>query len=384
MKTRALYKLDKIIIVLIFTAVIYAPFILGLMQDDQATSGIEKRALALSPSKPATVQEFTEYPDAFTQYYSDHFGLRESLTRAYFKLANKFDDSASVDDVTPGKDDWLFLGSVKPGYRNYSDPIGDAINVNLYTKSELEEFAGSIMKIKNWLSKKGIEYIYVIAPNKHTIYFENLPDYITKQNSESATDQLVKYLQQNTDVTVVDLRPVLLEAKKKQQVYYKSDTHWNHYGANVAQFEIMKQIETLFPDKISPSLLDDSDFEITTMSDGDLAKMSSLENFEEASPQPVFDSSCSPAYNDPEIIKQKVHTLICEGQSLNAVIFRDSFFIALQPYFAHKFHRSTYISEEMNYHSLVKYVEQEKPDIVIDEVVERTLPYVPSSGLFSD
>jgi hypothetical protein len=33
---------------------------------------------------------------------------------------------------------------------------------------------------------------------------------------------------------------------------------------------------------------------------------------------------------------------------------------------------------------LKKYVEKEKPDIVIDEVIERTLPYIPSSELFEE
>jgi hypothetical protein len=75
--------------------------------------------------------------------------------------------------------------------------------------------------------------------------------------------------------------------------------------------------------------------------------------------------------------------MVCDTQKLNAVIFRDSFFSALQPYFSRYFNRSTYIWEAMNYTSLVKYVEQEQPDIVIDEMIERGYPYVPDSTNFN-
>ena len=35
-------------------------------------------------------------------------------------------------------------------------------------------------------------------------------------------------------------------------------------------------------------------------------------------------------------------------------------------------------------HSLVKYVEQEQPDIVIDKMIERGFPYIPDSAHFDN
>ena len=384
MNERILYKFDKIILILIFGLAIYIPLFVGVIQEDKISSGVEKRNLTKFPSVPESIAEFSEYSQVVNLYYSDHFGLREVLTKAYFKLINKLGDQSSVDDVTFGQDGWLFLGSIKPGYQRYSDPMGDAINVNLFSEKELENFARSIMTIKNWLSNKGIEYIYVIAPNKHTIYFDKLPKYISKQNSKSATDQLVKYLQEYTDVMVVDLRQVLLEEKKNHQVYFKSDTHWNHYGANVAQFEIMNKIKTFFPEQISPSLLSDNQFKILPKRGGDLAGFAKITNINEDNPQPVFEEGYSPVNETPNTKAKETHTMVCETQELNAVIFRDSFFSVLQPYFSRQFHRSTYIWEKINYNSLIKYVERENPDIVIDEVIERSLPYIPSRVLFGN
>lgn len=34
----------------------------------------------------------------------------------------------------------------------------------------------------------------------------------------------MKYLEENTDLNVVDVKPTLVKAKKKKPVYYKSDT----------------------------------------------------------------------------------------------------------------------------------------------------------------
>lgn len=83
-----------------------------------------------------------------------------------------------------------------------------------------------------------------------------------------------------------------------------------------------------------------------------------------------------------DIKARETHTMVCNTQELNAVIFRDSFFVALKPYFSRQFYRSTYIWEKINSKSLIKYIEQEAPDIVIEEVVERSLPYTPSGALF--
>ena len=379
MHKRKIYKADKIILILIFGLAIYIPFLTGVIQPDKISSGVEKRNLAELPAFPQSIEELKSYPGEFNLYYSDHFGLRERLTRRYFKLLNKIGGQSSLEHVTTGKDDWLFLGSIKPGYTDYGDPIGDAVNVNLFSEKELEQFATSITTINNWLRDRGIEYIYVIAPNKHTIYFEKLPDHITKQNKFSATDQLVAYLRKNTEVTVVDLRGVLLEEKKKHQVFHKSDTHWNHYGANAAQFEIMKTISEIFPDRISPVRLTQEQFKLSAKTDGDLTKIAHIESFKEYAPEPIFKNSCTPVLEETAL-ESNSYISSCDDKELSTVVFGDSFFVALKPYFSRNFHRFVYIPERINHSTLSYFIEKNKPDIVIDEIVERELPYIPSSS----
>ncbi len=367
-----IYRVKNIINIVIFLSIIYIPFLTWLIEEDKITSSIERRNLAKFPSFSSDISNFTQ---EFNKYYSDHFGFRELLTKLYFKIENKINKIASFDDVTIGKSGWMFLGGIKPGYTGYGDPIGDAIHINLYTEKELEVFAKNISKLNRWLKNKGIEYFFIVAPNKHTIYFNKMPDYISKKNPYSAMDQLMAYLNEHTDVNVIDLRPALNRLKNKYQLYYKTDTHWNYMGANVAQFEIMKQIEKKFPGLLSPYLLSDYEFENLKFYEGDLARFAGLEIVED-NPYPVFKNSCKQHNEDSDQEAAIVYTTVCENQKIRLIVFRDSFFKALQPYFSRKFNSVTYIPGKISYQNLVKYIDKYQPDIVIEEVIERELPYV--------
>lgn len=379
MKNRFLYKLNRFIIALIFCWAIFTPLLINMFQKNKEISEIEKRKLSKAPEIPATIKDIEKFPKLFDEYYSDHFGLRDWFVNRYKLLKYNIGDSPSKD-VLIGKDGWLFLGSIKKrasGYFDpYYDPIGDVRNINLYSKKDLINLSAYMKGLKSWLNDKGIEYVLVIVPNKHTVYFDKLPDYISKVNKHSATDQLIECLKEYTDVPVVDLRGKLINAKDKNQLYCKTDTHWNHFAANIAQYEIMTEIEKMFPEKIKPEI---KKLRNGIIGSGDLAYLMGVYNFKESEPdpQPIFEQTCTPTKQPKDAKQKETCTLICEKQKLNAVIFGDSFFEKLEPYFSRKFKRSTYIWERLNYPSLIKYIELEKPDIVIEEWIERILPYVP-------
>ncbi len=369
-----LKKLNNIIIVLLFCGVVFIPLILGLLEDDKDVSIVEKRRLAPFPEVRMKADSIGKFPDLFAKYYTDHFGLRDSLVMFYKIIKFSLGDSPS-QDVTIGKDGWLFLGSIKKGYNRYDNPMGDVRNVDLFSEEALDKFAFRMKTLNKWLEKKGIKYIFIIAPNKHTVYFENLPKYINKSGNFSSTDQLVAYLQEHTDITIIDLRDDLIKSKKKHQLYYRTDTHWNHYAANLAQYKIISKIETFFPGLVEPELFPMTKGDM--WKGGDLIQFVGVKNVGELAPQPVFKNTCTPERH-PSIIKfGERHEYKCEGSQLSVLIYRDSFFTALAPYFSRKFNHSTYIWEKLSYRSLHKEIDIKKPDIVIEEWGERVLPFVP-------
>ncbi len=377
MNTTKAFKQTDITLIIIFGLIIYLPFIVGIFQKDSLTSQVEKRNLTPLPSFPQSLSDLNKFPSTFNLYYADHFGLREFLTKTYFKLINKINKSAASPDVTFGLDGWMFLGSISPGYTSYGDPMGDAVNTNPYTEDELKKFAQSLTQTNNWLNKQGIEYVYIVAPNKHTVYFDKLPEFISRKNKHSATDQLLSYLNTHTKIKTIDLRHALFLAKKNQQLYYKTDTHWNYNGANIAQFEIMKVIERIFPGKISAELHNINQFKLLTLTNGDLAQFAKIEASEN-DPRPIFTNSCPQKDELTDADGAHPYTTTCKSKQLTALIFRDSYTRALQPFFSRKFKRATFIPERLNYESLRKYIVIQKPDIVIDEIIERTLPYLPT------
>jgi hypothetical protein len=374
---KTLLVVEKLVIILIFCTSIYLPFCIGIFEKDADVSNAEKRKLSPCPSLPKSVQSLKEFPGLFEKYYADHFGLRSRLTAYYKFMKYKLGDSPS-EHVTIGKEGWLFLGSIRQGYTAHYDPIGDYRNVNLYSQEELHKFAERMTALKSWLNKKGIEYVFVIAPSKHTVYYDKLPSYLVKIGERSATDQLVEYLRKHTEVSVVDPRQELIHAKNRHQVYYKTDTHWNHYGANIAQYAIMLELERLFPGQIQAEVMPLQDGMLPL---GDLARMMGIPPVNELYPQPVFKNTCEPAKEPIHAKWREPHTLICNTQELNAVIFGDSFLDRLQPYFSRKFKRSTYIWQRLNFPALTKYIELEKPDVIIEEWVERKLPCTPKEDV---
>ncbi len=369
-----LRKLNSIAIVLLFCGIIFIPFFLGIIEEDRGVSDIEKRNLSSFPEIGINVDTIKKFPDSFTKYYADHFGLRDLLVMFYKKFKFSVGDSPS-QDVTIGKDGWLFLGSIKKGYNRYENPMGDIRNVDIFSENDLGKFALRMGVVDKWLKKRGIKYIFVIAPNKHTVYYEKLPGYISRYRPRSSTDQLVGYLRKYTDITIIDLRDDLINGKKDHQLYFKTDTHWNHHAANLAQYKIVSKIETYFPGSIKAERFPVVKGDIHKR--GDLAQFVGIKNIGEPDPQPVFENTCIPEKYPPDIKFNQRHEYSCEESQLSVLIYRDSFFTALVPYFARKFNHSTYIWEKLTYSSLQKEIDIKKPDIVIEEWVERTLPFVP-------
>jgi len=70
------------------------------------------------------------------------------------------------------------------------------------------------------------------------------------------------------------------------------------------------------------------------------------------------------------VYRQKVVTECSDGEIPKAVIFRDSFGEALMPWLAQHFRRAVFVwSDEI----VPEVIEQEQPDVVIQEFIERRL-----------
>ena len=359
-------------VAILFAAAISAPLLGAILLQDDQSSSMEKRKLNPMPGNPVSVKEVRRYPEKFDKYYQDSFGFRNDLLRVYAGTKLMIGDSPS-EKVLLGKDGWLF-------YRGSADDdLFNAIRgIRQYQSSELKQYAKVLQARKNWLEARGIKYVFVIAPNKHSIYREFLPDHLFQVNQRTITDEFAEYMTEHTSVPVIDLRHPILEQKGPNSLlYFRTDTHWNKYGSSIAQYEIAKILQSFFPEQISPISYDHDDFKVRTGTGGDLSVLIGFrDKFTENYPRPRLDKCTR---RKPLADGNYTETLrtACGKSAINAVVFGDSFLQWLHPYMSLYFNRSTYIWKKMDFPTLKSFVDRENPDVVIEEMVERTLTRIP-------
>ena len=357
------------LLTLLFLAALFIPLLAGVLFEDAQRSASENRALSTFPALPQSVSVLAQFRDQMGDYYDDHFGFRETLVQLYYRIKHWLGDSPSAN-VIIGEQGWLFYNHKQDG-----DPVGDYRNINVFSESQLAQISRALVTRQRWLNQRGIVYLFVIAPNKHSIYSEFLPRYINKVNPQSAYDQIVQYLRKNTTINIVDLRSALLKAKTKETpVYWQTDTHWNYYGANIAQYQIAEAIATLVSGKITPILWQPDQFHWGSRAGGDLAINIGMTD-QVVDNHPILTQAlCHRRIPVPEQKAQRdTLSTVCESAQLSALIFRDSFFDFAQPFFSEYFNKATYVWLQPRLADVQEFVEKEHPDVVIEEWVERYL-----------
>ncbi len=153
-------------------------------------------------------------------------------------------------------------------------------------------------------------------------------------------------------------------------LYYKGDTHWNSFGANIAQYEIAKKVKQLFPNKIKLFILNKEDF-VTEDYQGDLAQYMGLGDFFiEKQFIPQLDD-CSSNYLPKKKKYNQTFSTRCREKGLKLLVYRDSFFSSLQPFISTYFAEAKFIWKSLNLSELKNQLKQYHPDLVIEEKIDR-------------
>jgi alginate O-acetyltransferase complex protein AlgJ len=331
----------------------------------------EKRKLAEKP-----IFDFRHpflYAKEFEDYYNDHFSFRTGLVYMNNLLTYKIFHTSPSDKVIIGKQGWLFLGN----FNQYFDEIDYYRNRKPFTMEELHYWQTLLEQRRDWLKKRGILYLFTIAPNKSTIYPEFMPDWVKKANRQSRLDQLIDHLKKNSTLDILDLRTALFEAKKEKVIYNKTDTHWNDLGGYVAYCEIIRNLGHYF-NFIRPRTLNNFQIQQREFRMGDLALMLSLPNIfwenqwqiEAKIPLQAREVSTSNP-NQNKLVTISVNTCAA-GPLPAALMVHDSFAHQIKPFLTEDFSKIVYIWD-WSLKFFDKIIEQEKVKIVIDEMVEHSL-----------
>jgi alginate O-acetyltransferase complex protein AlgJ len=342
-----------------------ADLLLGLERPPRI---VENREPAPPPRLAPTGQAIAEFPRAFEAYWNDRFGFRRTLIRLHALAGVRLGVSPS-EKVIFGKSRWLFSDEELP-WRN---PPGRAP----LTEDQLARWRRELEARRDWLRARGAHYLFVIVPNKATVYPEYLPGALTPPATPTDVDRLVRDLRAHSDVAVLDLRAALLQAKTEQLVYHPADTHWSDPGIYAAYAAIIDCLAPWFP---GMSALPPSAFESihhSASAHGDLAEMVGLREYfaheaielRQREPRRARPSTTSVAGSPG---RRPPFATELPAAAPRALIFNDSFGLGLAPFLSEHFARAVYVTRhEFDPAAVV----QERPDVVIQEVAERLLKW---------
>ncbi|MCB1583680.1 MAG: hypothetical protein R3E90_09285 [Marinicella sp.] len=359
----------KNIYLLTFLLALLTPAIGSFKQLSGVISNQERRTLSAMPNIPKNQQQIKLWPKRFDAYFKDNFAFRDVLLNGFYRLKYVLRDASGTDVIYGKEPGWLFYNEPS------SDPIGDYRNVNRFSNEQLAQFVANLQLKQQWLKKKGVEYLYVLAPSKHEIYAEYLPDYIQPINQINFKTQLKEELAKHPEINYLDLTDAIIKAKKTHLLYFKGDTHWNYYAGNLAQYEITKTINKLLPEKqLAPKLWPLNAFKFQWGHQGDLASILRIgPYFEEPLDKPDFDVCANVDYM-LSLSSNSKYSTHCPNNSINALVFHDSFFNLIQPYLSSQFGKVQFIKKTFDLKETTQYLSSKSVDIVIEQRVDRFLP----------
>jgi alginate O-acetyltransferase complex protein AlgJ len=159
------------------------------------------------------------------------------------------------DQVRVGQHDWLFLTDEL----KYEGLVGSPPKP-ADTAAALKARADLVAEVDRRLQASGVKLLVAVVPDKARLYAQKLPTGAYPAYNETRyANALSAFRARN--VTVVDLLTPLASAAKSDEIYYRTDTHWNQKGAALVSQEIAKAIaklglnldSTRFTSKTQPS-----------------------------------------------------------------------------------------------------------------------------------
>jgi alginate O-acetyltransferase complex protein AlgJ len=337
---------------------------------DERSVLVEFRKPHPTPTLDWSLDSLRAFPGDFERWYADCFGLRDRFIRAHNALAIWILRDSPASIMVLGKDRWIFYrGDLSMETHRGAAPL---------KAEELERWRAKLEWRRDFLATRGIDFLYVIVPNKSEVYPELLPaayDVI----GPSRRAQFFEYMATNSDVAVVDLLPTMLKEKafdhERDHVYFPLGSHWGSRGAWAGYRTIVQRLRPRFPEMqpwsrnefiAVPGNNELGDSWAWRLYLADVLK----QEFEVFAPVRGYSSEKSvhpPGWSSKDA---RNSLFVHKDESLPvALVFHDSYGPTILPYLAQHF------SQLIAYRRLGfprKLVERHKVDIVIQIYSERT------------
>lgn len=359
----------SVLLPIIFLSILLLPTMDSCFHLDHVAAPEEKRHLAEFPVYKGGLQ-IKQFMAGLESCFNDHFGFRKRLVRTNNQWKRQLFAEANLN----GRNGYIMIGG--EGWLYY---CGDKIIENykgeeVFSQQDLKDWQTVLEARRDWLVKRGCGYVLVIPADKHLIYPEYLPSWFKKRELPLKLDQFLDYMRANSTVKILDLRPCLVDAKKVMPTYLMTDTHWNAYGGFIGYQALMNSISNVFPD-LAPLPFSAFTFEAPANSPGgDMDRTANEHAGIIRTPQPpatelVVTRDVSRLPNQWTKDREPLITLNTNA-TRKAVVFRDSYSRSWYDLIGQHFHEVLFIWQ---YDWDRAFLDREKPDLVIDEILSRYL-----------
>lgn len=345
-------KKGKLIYCILFFAICLCPS-LGMLVTKQETSS-ENRQLSEFPSPKTEEGKINvEWLSQAGDYFQEHFAFRNELVTGNALLHGRLLETSTADGVIQGKNGWLY----------YKDSLDDYLGQDLLSDRSLFNIAHMLSMTQQALEEKGVNFLFTIAPNKNSLYGDNMPYYDKLKVSDQTNRENLEGWLKTEKVAYADLYQALM--KEDEVLYHARDSHWNNKGAALAADVLM---DALGKDHDS---YEGESYTVRRDYTGDLDTML----------YPLASTADDEIYYDKETTYATVEeiqsnfdpriTTVNPVKEGSLVMYRDSFGNALLPYMADAY-ANAYFSRGIPYQLMD--VETHSADTVIIERAERFLP----------
>lgn len=318
------------------------------------SAGMEKAAENDQVTKLPVIHEKgiwnQNYLKEMGEWFEKNFAFRQELISVNARLLSDVLGVSATEKVITGTDGWLY----------YSSTLEDYKGENVLSDRGAFNIARTIALIQKKVEKQGSKFVFVIPPNKNTLYNKNMPYYVKKAGETSNLKKVSEQLKKQK-VNYADLYEMF--KKEKETLYLKRDSHWNNKGAVLAYNAIMDAAK--WPHNryqgIKPIVKKDNMGDLSRMLYPKLAEPEENQYYPQIFSYDYIGSAKD--VEDSEIITMGS----CGTGSL--LMYRDSFGNTLLPLMAGEFGTAKF-SKLVPYY-LDEEMEERKPDVVVVEKVER-------------
>lgn len=345
-------KTDLAYIAVFFAMLLF--MFLGMPFCRQDSSAEKRTAVGFPALRTESGALNLDFFDGLSDYISDHFAFRQQLATADALLKAQLFDSPGNEKVVLGQNKWLY----------YSGSMDDYFGRNVMNEREIHNAAEVLFLLQENAEAKDRQFLFVTAPNKNSVYPENMEARYVRTKELTNYDRLNDKLK-TLGVHTVDLREAFLADDRT--MYYRWDSHWNNEGAAFATDIMMDALS-----KEHHSYADET-YTITKSHRGDIMNLifPSLPLLDE---EVVYGRAHAYTYVNPvESVEDILILTKTEGKEGSLIMFRDSYGNAALPFLADEYGNALF-SKGVPYN--LSLADSVSADTVIVEIVERNLSWL--------